>query len=412
VSRPGAAAPAPGTAVPVLRPGDLRELQTVVRDTPGALRLRGAGTALDRGRVPERTDAVVDLTAMGGLVEHSPGDMIAVVQPGLPLARLQAALASSGQRLALDPPSAAEGATMGGLFAADDAGPSRLRHGTLRDLAIGLTGVLADGTVFRSGGRVVKNVAGFDLVRLLCGSLGTLAAVGELVVRLHPLPEAVRTVAVPADAAAATRLTLALLAAPVEPAALEWTGDALLVRLEGRAGGVAAQARAVRALAADLPRAGAGQAGVEEAEGDGAAAWWAAVARGARGLPGETVAVASVLPSRVAEAAATAARLAAGAGVAGPAGPAAPVTAATGLGLVRLRLAGDADRVAGVVRAWRARTPGTLVLHRRPDAVAALADPWFDTPDQAPPALALMRRVKDQLDPGRRLAPGLFAGGL
>ncbi len=79
---------------------------------------------------------------------------------------------------------------------------------------------------------------------------------------------------------------------------------------------------------------------------------------------------------------------------------------------MRLRLSGDADRVAAVVRTWRAQTPGTLVLHRRPDAVAALADPWFDTPDQAPPALALMRRVKDQLDPGRRLAPGLFAGGL
>jgi len=403
VSRPGAAAAPPGAAVPVVRPADLRALRSVVRDTPGTLRLRGAGTALDRGRVPERTDAVVDLTAMDGLVEHSPGDMIAVVQPGLPLARLQAALAPSGQRLALDPPSAAEGATLGGLFAADDAGPSRLRHGTLRDLAIGLTGVLADGTVFRSGGRVVKNVAGFDLVRLLCGSLGTLAAVGELVVRLHPLPEAVRTVALPADAATATRLTLALLAAPVEPAALEWTGDVLLVRLEGRARGVAAQARAVHALAGP---------GGEEAEGDGAAGWWDAVARGARGLPGETVAVASVLPSRVAEAAATAARLAVRAGVAAPAGPAAPVTAATGLGLVRLRLAGDAEHVAAVVRAWRARTRGTLVLHRRPDGVAALADPWFDTPDQAPPALALMRRVKDQLDPGRRLAPGLFAEGL
>jgi glycolate oxidase FAD binding subunit len=161
--------PATSTGVRTLRPRDLREARDGLRDTGGALLFRGGGTKQAWGAPPERIDAIVSSEHLDALVDHRAGDMVAVVGAGMPLARLQAALATSNQWLALDPPSADEGATVGGLFAADDAGPRRQRYGSLRDLVIGVTVVLADGTVARAGGRVVKNVAGYDLMRLLCG---------------------------------------------------------------------------------------------------------------------------------------------------------------------------------------------------------------------------------------------------
>ncbi|MDP8977935.1 MAG: FAD-binding oxidoreductase, partial [Actinomycetota bacterium] len=241
------------------RPADLADARDLMLDSGrdgAALLLRGAGTKLDWGAPPERTDLVVDTTGLSALVAHNAEDSTAVVQAGMPLATLQEHLADSDQWLAIDPPETEAGATVGGVVAANSSGPRRLRYGAIRDLVIGVTIVLPDGSVARAGGHVIKNVAGYDLMRLVTGSLGTLALVAEIVVRLHPLPGPARTVVMPAEAADATAVTLELLAAPVEPAALDWsdagTGrtlgeqrPALWVRLQGDEATAGAQADAV-----------------------------------------------------------------------------------------------------------------------------------------------------------------------
>src|SRR5215468_4722777 len=156
----------------------------------------GGGTALALGAPPTGLDAVVRTERLTRIIEHAPADQVVIVEAGLTLAALQGQLAAHGQRLALDPP-LPDRATIGGLVATAGFGPLRARYGAIRDLIIGVTLVLADGTVARGGGKVVKNVAGFDLPKVACGSLGTLGLVAAAAFRLHPLPEAVQTVLVP-----------------------------------------------------------------------------------------------------------------------------------------------------------------------------------------------------------------------
>src|SRR5437763_1191827 len=172
----------------VVEPGSVDEVATLLRDASRdglAVIPRGGGTKLDWGRPPRRADLVLSTVRLDRVLEHAWGDMTATVEAGCTVARLQHALAEHGQRLACDPlwP---ERATIGGILAASDNGPLRARFGALRDLIIGVTLVLADGTVAKSGGKVVKNVAGYDLPKLATGSFGTLAVITQAVFRLHP----------------------------------------------------------------------------------------------------------------------------------------------------------------------------------------------------------------------------------
>jgi glycolate oxidase FAD binding subunit len=189
-----------------LRPGSLDEAVSALTEAaagPGGVLVRGAGTKLGWG-APVDAATELDTRGLDELVAHNAGDMTAEVGAGMPLARLQELLAGAGQWLALDPPGA--GATVGGILAAGDAGPRRLRYGTVRDLVIGTTFVLADGTVGHSGSHVIKNVAGFDVTRLLTGSLGTLGLIAQVIVRLHPLPAASETLRLPAPLPEASAL--------------------------------------------------------------------------------------------------------------------------------------------------------------------------------------------------------------
>ena len=136
---------------------------------------------------------MLDTTGLTGVITHNPGDMTVSVRAGTPLRTLAEELAPHGQHVAFDAARVADGATVGGLFATADSGPGALVYGSLRDLVIGVTVVLADGTVARSGGHVIKNVAGYDLAKLLHGSYGTLAVLAEVVLRLHPVPKASAT---------------------------------------------------------------------------------------------------------------------------------------------------------------------------------------------------------------------------
>jgi glycolate oxidase FAD binding subunit len=168
-------------------PSSVEELAEELRSADEAgrtVRIRGASTKL--AWAGDAAPAVeISTTGLSGVLEHNPGDLTAVLGAGVPLARAQEAFAHEGQMLALDPPG--DNATIGGVVACADSGPLRARYGGVRDLVIGMRIALADGTVAKSGGQVIKNVAGYDIAKLFAGSYGTLGAITEVSVRLHPL---------------------------------------------------------------------------------------------------------------------------------------------------------------------------------------------------------------------------------
>src|ERR1700712_1204063 len=224
------------SAPTLMRPTDLAEVRDAVLDSAGTLAVTGAGTAAGWAGDLDPVDAVLDLGGLTGILTHNPGDMTVSVRAGTPLRELNAELAGHGQHVALDAARVADGATVGALLSTGDAGPGALVHGSLRDLVTGATRVRADGPVARSGGHVIKNVAGYDLTKLVHGAYGTLAVVAEVVLRLHPLPPAEATLVVPCTLDEAAAHAARLLGGPFEPAVLEWVSDPgmLLVRIDGR----------------------------------------------------------------------------------------------------------------------------------------------------------------------------------
>src|SRR5690606_36425328 len=168
----------------VLREATAQGLATVAR---------GGGTALDWGAPPERADLLLDTTGLARLAEHGAGDLVVVAEAGLPVAALLDAVGRSAQELVADLPperltgGARGGSTLGGMLATGTSGPRRLQRGAVRDLVLGATVALADGTVASSGGKVVKNVAGYDLAKLMTGAYGTLGVVVRAAFRLHPV---------------------------------------------------------------------------------------------------------------------------------------------------------------------------------------------------------------------------------
>lgn len=385
----------------VERPTSVEEVSQLLRDTDGTVLLRGAGTALSWGGRVAGTDLTVDTRDLTGVLDHTAADMTASVRAGTTLAELQAAVGEHGQWLALDPPTEGAGATLGGLLAAGDSGPSRLRHGNLRDLVIGVTLVLPDGTVAHSGGHVIKNVAGYDLAKLVHGSMGSLALVAEVVVRLHPRPaESVTTVG-DADADRAADAAARLTASTLEPTAVEWftTGDAaagrLVVRSDGSPVAVAVAAAGVEAV---LGQAGVGGSTCPPEE---VPVLWDELARAVVGEQDETVVRVATLPSDLAVTAAHARRTAEAAGVRFR------MASSAALGLHTLRLAGAPAAVVAVVDGIRGHAlarGGSVLVRHRPDDVDSLVDALGPPPS----SVALLRRVSDQFDPTGRFAPGRF----
>src|SRR6266702_1186815 len=183
----------------VVDPGTEKELAEVLRlsnEAGLAVIPRGGGTKLRWGNPPSRADLILSTARLAEIIEHAWADLTVTVEAGCTIQRLQETLAQHGQRLALDPlwP---EKATIGGVLSANDSGALRLRFGALRDLIIGATIALADGTLASSGGKVVKNVAGYDLPKLVTGALGTLGVITRAVFRLHPLPRSTRSLSIP-----------------------------------------------------------------------------------------------------------------------------------------------------------------------------------------------------------------------
>lgn len=228
-----------------LRPADLTELKEAVRAHPRVIARGGASKwALAD---PPPGAVVLETTALSGVVDYDPAEFTITVRAGTRMAELEALLRRHGQYLPFDPLLAEAGATAGGTVATGVSGPCRLRHGGVRDFVVGVAFVDGDGRLVRGGGRVVKNAAGFDFPKLLCGSRGRLGVIAELTFKVFPLPEAHGTARFTFPAAAhgareAAAAVRALLRSPLEPEAVElaapgvWQGGyTLLVRVAGPA---------------------------------------------------------------------------------------------------------------------------------------------------------------------------------
>lgn len=390
----------------IVEPGSIEEARDVLRlATARGWKVvpRGGGSKLRWGGIPHGLDLILSTARLNRLVEHAAGDLVVTAEAGLPLRDLQRAVATSRQRLALDPPD--DVATVGGVAAANASGPRRLRFGAARDLLIGLTVVLADGTAARSGGKVVKNVAGYDLGKLFIGSLGTLGIIVQATFRLHPLPRATRTVQLdverPEDAGSLVRV---LLQSSLVPSAIEvaWpsANDAglLAVLFEGTEAGVEAQASAACGLAAAHARAAVLDEAVAER------LWEDIAPRPWR--PGEVRLKLSTLPTQLAD-------VIKAVFVAGwSAGLSPRVAGRAGDGVLHVDLAeGEIAAHRRCIEALRAAPSlrdGSVVVLEASPALKREIDVWGHAGD----ALPLMRRIKDQFDPGRTLSPARFVGGL
>ena len=396
--------PTPSTASPpgvVARPADTAQVAEVMKATAAhglSVVPRGRGTKLSWGTPPTSADVLLDLSALDQVLDHAAGDLITVAQTGTLMSDLQQTVAQGGQRLALDETVA--GSSVGGTLAANTSGARRVAVGTARDLLIGLTIVRADGVVAKSGGRVVKNVAGYDLGKLLIGSFGTLGVMTEAVFRLHPLPETRRWVtARVADAAAAHDAVQAIVHSQAVPAAVEveWPafGEGTVhVLLEGREDGVAGRASTVAGILGGL----AGDTSEsQDAPAGGSTYPWEV---GAHGDDRATALKLTFALSGLGDVLTAArdsglhVRGSGGAGVAYAALPAGAGVEAAQAALTR-------------VRETCVRHGGSAVVVDAPADVKAALDVWGPIP-----ALDLMRRVKDQFDPDHRLAPGRFVGGI
>ncbi|MGD9990163.1 FAD-binding oxidoreductase [Pseudonocardia sp.] len=359
-----------------VRPDGLAALRDAVLDSAGTLGVAGAGTASSWGGPLAPVDTVIDVGGLSGILTHNPGDMTVSVHAGTPLRDLQDELAGHGQHVSFDAARVARGATVGGLVATADGGPAALVHGTLRDLVIGMTIVLADGTVARTGGHVIKNVTGYDLAKLMHGSYGTLGIVAEVVLRLHPVPKASATLALDCTLADAAAHAARVFARPLDPAAVEWysTGSAsgtLLVRMEGTLDALPRRVDRLR----DVLGASCSDAGD-----------WDAHSAAVRGTPGRAVLRIGVRPSRLATIIDSLPSDGAAAGL------------GTGVATVSLPADAVADAHAAVHAAG-----GTSVLRDRPDGFSGPA--WGPPPS----AVALLRSVTRTLDPDGRLGPGRLA---
>ena len=363
-----------------------------------SVRVRGGGTKQQWGAVARPVDLLLSTARLDAVVAHRHGDLTATVEAGANLARVNAALARHAQRLPLDPPWP-ERVTIGGIVATNDSGPARHHHGAPRDLIIGCAIVLADGREAKSGGIVVKNVAGYDLGRLLTGSFGSLAVITSATFKLAPVASSSRTVSIELDALEDAGPLIARLAdSPLTPSALElqWPPARLLVRFESIEAAVIQQAAEVLRLADDARRA-------VTAEGEAEAGLWSDHAR-RWDAPGTLI----KLATRPTELVATLVRLK-GACDRGSVDMSAAGRAA--LGVVDVRLEGPPEAQARVIEQLRERLPagaGSAVVRQADPELRRLADPWGRIGD----ALPIMRRIKARFDPDGRLNPGCGPGGV
>ena len=384
---------------------------------------RGGGSHMRLGATPEHVDVVLSVERLRRQLAYEPGDMTATVQAGLPLEELQGVLRAHGQFVALDPPVTAA-TTIGGVIATNAGGPRRLLYGTARDVVLGISVATADGTRSKAGGRVVKNVTGYDLTKLYIGSLGTLGVVLELTFKVHPLPPGEATIGITCAGHADILSVLnALLRLPLRLSSLELlnaaalsavqAGDVampaapylFLARLEGDAAVTAGQkeriADALRGLSLSAPT----DIHAMPAQPEEQQRLWSSLAAQAF----STDSVAAKVGLRITDLAAFCAEVEAlsadlpwllhahaGNGIVSVQIPAADVGEETLLAQIQ------------ALDACVARLDGHRVIERAPVAVKRRCEVWGPVGDN----FAVMQALKASYDPRRRLNPGRFIGGL
>ena len=412
----------------LVRPGDDEAVAATLAWATGqglSVVPRGAGTTLGLGEPPRRADLVLDLSRLNRVLEYEPADLTVTVQAGVTLGQLQQTLGERRQWLPLDPPGGAQ-RTVGGLIATAASGPHRLGFGTPRDLLIGLRIAQADGMLYRGGAKVVKNVAGYDLPKLLVGSLGTLGVVVEATFKLQPLPRLWGTLVVVCPSlAAAGQLAGQTLTSSMTPAALcildmgavrqalfrvpDLVPPDTEVLLLARFGGIPpAVERQLRELGQMAQRVG-GVPRTVEADAE----VWATLAD----LPLDMTARRAlrfknaVLPTRVTDAMQAAQAVARDHGL--PIGQMA--YAGNGVVLTTMRGFGEEDalqtRLTQAGHALRARLAslgGTSVVEHAPTPLKTAIGVWGPTRSD----FRLMQALKAQFDPQGTLNPGRFVGGL
>ncbi len=354
-----------------------------------AVRFRGGGTKANWGAIGAEPSVELRTSSLDRILEHNAGDLTAVLEAGVPLASAQARFAQAGQMLALDPPLGPDqGATVGGVVATGDSGPLRHRYGGVRDLVIGMTVALSDGTLARSGGRVIKNVAGYDLAKLFSGSFGTLGMILSVNFRLHPRPPQRLTVlGVASDPGALGAAAATLAAAPLELDSLDFAWRAGRGGLLACVSGAEPKPRADRAGKL-MQRAGLSQ--VEATEDD--ERLWARQRAGQRSANRLLIRVTgkpSLLPAVL-----RAVNACGGTAV-----------GRAGLGTSYVEL--EPESVPRLQEEFPSGAHPALL--DAPPQLRAATDPWGV---RNGPALELMRRVKRHFDPAGVCNPGVFVAGI
>jgi len=382
----------------VAEPGTAEDLARALRWAHAAgvkVSPRGGGTKLGWGNPPAACDLVLSTARLNRVLEHAWADMTVIVEAGCRVADLQKTLAEQGQRLALDPlwP---ERATIGGILSTNDSGTLRARYGSLRDLIIGITVALPDGTLAKSGGKVVKNVAGYDLAKLFTGALGTLGVIVQAIFRLHPLPRESRSLSFSGTPESLNQLLLAIQASKLTFTGLQLRaaqGSAHLdIRFDGTAAGIQAQVKQVQQIAGSM------------AASDAPANAWTSHQAIWDGATPALLTKFSVLPAQFAAVCALVERSAGAQSLAWKI-----VVQSVGAGYARLEGNEQGLRTAlPTLRDELAKMGGTLVALGCPVAVKRGLDAWGPPSDAQP----LMVRVKQRFDPDGTLNPGRFVGGI
>ena len=382
----------------IAEPGTAEDLARALRwahDAGVEVAPRGGGTKLGWGNAPAACDLVLSTSRLNRVLEHAWADMTVIVEAGCLVADLQKTLAQHRQQLALDPlwP---ERATIGGILSTNDSGSLRVRYGSLRDLIIGITVALPDGALAKSGGKVVKNVAGYDLAKLYTGALGTLGVIVQAIFRLHPLPRETRSLSFSGTPESLNQLLLAIQSSKLTFTGLQLQaekGSAQLdIRFDGTAPGIQAQVKQLSQIAGSMAAA------------DASANVWTSHQAIWDGAALALVAKFSVLPAQFAAVCALAERAAGAQSLAWKL-----VVQSVGTGYVRLEGAEPALRTALLtLRDEVAKMGGTLVALGCPVAVKRGLDVWGSPSDAQP----LMVRIKQRFDPDGTLNPGRFVGGI